>query len=190
MLAGKHVLVIGGSGMLKNASLQFATEGANVSVIGRNHTKLQSMANLSGNSNGTVIPVCVDYSSKNELIHQLQSIQQKTGPIDLIAAWIHGHAVSSHEVIVSNLQTENVVPYFLLKGSSSYNPTKDIAKWEQNLSNHPAIKIHEIILGFKLESGHSRWLTHEEISAGTIEAVTRNLERLIIGQTKPWGLKP
>ncbi len=39
-------------------------------------------------------------------------------------------------------------------------------------------------------SNRSRWLTHEEISKGVIDAINNPKGRYIIGQIEPWGQRP
>ena len=48
----------------------------------------------------------------------------------------------------------------------------------------------DLALGFQLEGERSRWLTHEEISSGIIEALERQASRSIVGVVEPWEMRP
>ena len=52
------------------------------------------------------------------------------------------------------------------------------------------IAYREIILGFRIESGVSRFNTHEEIRSGVIEAIERDLPESIVGVVTPWEMNP
>lgn len=53
-----------------------------------------------------------------------------------------------------------------------------------------ALDYREIILGFKIERGRSRWLTNAEISTGAIDAVMAGRKKTVIGVTEPWDARP
>ena len=55
---------------------------------------------------------------------------------------------------------------------------------------YPQLHYRRVILGFVVEGGKSRWLTHEEISGGVIEAVQKDAERYIVGTVEPWSMRP
>jgi hypothetical protein len=47
------------------------------------------------------------------------------------------------------------------------------------------------VLGFAIEpDGRSRWLTHDEISAGAAEALADARPLSIIGTVTPWSARP
>jgi hypothetical protein len=49
---------------------------------------------------------------------------------------------------------------------------------------------HYVQLGFIIENGHSRWLTHEEISAGVIQAICTKKPVTQVGLLEPWEMRP
>nr|QQZ48808.1 hypothetical protein JKL49_15675 [Phenylobacterium glaciei] len=51
-------------------------------------------------------------------------------------------------------------------------------------------ELRQVVLGFKVEEAGSRWLTHDEISDGVLEAARADRLLTIIGQTEPWSAKP
>jgi len=54
----------------------------------------------------------------------------------------------------------------------------------------PDCAARQVVLGFKLEAGGSRWLTNAEISDGVLEAVRTDRAYTIVGQAEPWSARP
>ena len=55
---------------------------------------------------------------------------------------------------------------------------------------YPNIQYRQVILGFVIEGGRSRWLTHAEISGGVLDAVRNDRLFSIVGTVEPWSLRP
>ncbi|MDO8379112.1 hypothetical protein, partial [Phenylobacterium sp.] len=54
----------------------------------------------------------------------------------------------------------------------------------------PRCAVRQVVLGFKVEGGRSRWLTNAEISQGTLKAIRTDRPLTVIGQTEPWSARP
>src|SRR5690606_3732421 len=52
------------------------------------------------------------------------------------------------------------------------------------------ILYREVIRGFVIDAGRSRWLTHREISQGVLEAIRADRPRSIVGTVTPWPARP
>lgn len=59
-------------------------------------------------------------------------------------------------------------------------------------SNLESVAYQLVVLGFHLEpeTNASSWLTNDEISAGVLEAIDGGSSRVVVGQTRPWDLRP
>lgn len=178
----KHALVIGGTGMLANVSIWLSVNGYHVSVIGRNAEKMQRLVDQNP---AQLIPVLVDYTNTNELAEQLQHIHQKNGPIQLVVAWIHSTGDEVIPCLIESLPPHQTWKLFHVNGSSS--KLQDI---KAKIAVPDRVDYHQILLGFKIESERSRWLTHEEISGGVIEAIQKNKSELVVGTITPWEKRP
>lgn len=53
-----------------------------------------------------------------------------------------------------------------------------------------ACELRQVILGFVIVDDGSRWLTHEEISGGVIEAMQSDRGRSVVGAMEPWEERP
>ncbi|WP_416144333.1 short-chain dehydrogenase [Planococcus koreensis] len=173
----KHALVIGGTGMLSKASVWLSENGYHVSVIGRNPEKMQQLLEQNPVQ---LIPVLVDYTNTEELAEQIRSIQKKNGPIELVVAWVHSTGPHAIPCVLEMLAANQPVAFFHVNGSSSN--LKDI-KAKTSVPKH--VLYHQIQLGFKIENGISRWLKHDEISQGVIDAVLSGKPESVIGTTDP-----
>ena len=178
----KHALVIGGTGMLAKVSIWLSENGYHVSVIGRNPEKMQRL--LEQNP-AQMTPVLVDYTNSKELAEHLVHIQQKNGPIHLVVAWIHSTGQYVIPCLTELIPRSQSWRLFHVNGSSA-----NLQEIKAKTAIPANIYYHQVLLGFKIESGMFRWLTHEEISDGIIEAIRENKSKHIIGTITPWKKRP
>lgn len=181
----RHALVIGGTGMLASTSLWLVSQGYQVSIIGRNPFRMESLISKSIDQTA-ITPILVDYSDEVILKEKLKLVIQKNGPIELVIAWIHSYARNTLDTIsqeVSN-QTEGWRLFHVL-GSS-----KDLDEIKKEVNVPDSCQYRQVQLGFILESGRSRWLTNEEISQGVIDSVQNDRLRHTVGTIEPWEKRP
>jgi hypothetical protein len=63
--------------------------------------------------------------------------------------------------------------------------------WRASFAVLPRLYYRIVVLGFVVEpGGRSRWLTHDEISAGAAEALAGARPLSIIGAVTPWSARP
>lgn len=180
----KHTLVIGGTGMLSDVSIWLAEQGDHVSVIGRNHEKMQSLASRFTNKDH-LTPMLVDYTKTNELAEKLRRIQEKHGDIERVVAWIHSNGENVIPCLQESLSRETEWDLFHINGSRS-----NLEEIKQKLKILPNMNYFQIQLGFILEKDDSRWLTNEEISTGIIEAIKKKDAKYLVGTLEPWDKRP
>jgi hypothetical protein len=178
----KHALVIGGTGMLAQATVWLSENSYHVSVIGRNPKKMKQL--LEQNP-AQLTPVLLDYTNTEELAEQIRCIQQKNGPIELVVAWVHSTGPQVIPCVLEMLPANQPVTFFHVCGSSS-----NLQEIKAKTAAPEHVLYHQIQLGFKIENGISRWLTHDEISQGVIDAVLSGKPESVIGTTEPWDKRP
>ncbi|WP_203364672.1 short-chain dehydrogenase [Bacillus sp. REN10] len=182
----QHVLIVGGTGMLSEVSLWLAKNNDHVSVVARDQRKMERMVNKSVEKSN-IIPVLVDYSHDDELRRAILLLTEKYGSIDLVIAWIHSYAenaLGSIIDIVSN-NSDQWELYHILGSSSDINEIKKSITVPKNC------RYHQIQLGFIIKNNMSRWLTHDEISSGVIDAIKNNeASPVVIGEIEPWDRRP
>jgi hypothetical protein len=180
----KHALVIGGTGMLSKVSIWLAANGYHVSVIGRNQEKMQRLLNADVRPS-RMTPVLVDYTNNEELAKQLRQIQKLNGNIDLVVAWVHATGKNVIPCLTNCMSDAEQWKLFHVNGSSA---KLDNIKKKMDVPKN--VQYHQIQLGFILENGNSRWLLHDEISNGVIQAITEGEIKKIIGTIEPWDKRP
>ncbi|RKQ32732.1 SDR family NAD(P)-dependent oxidoreductase [Oceanobacillus halophilus] len=180
----KHVLVIGGTGMLSDVCLWLVNQNYQVSVIGRNPEKMQRLVN-STTVSSQLTPVLVDYTNYEALKQNLLQIQEQNGPFDMVVAWIHGTDLSIWQTLFHSIPMSKNSILYHVNGSRT-----NLEKVKRKLNVPKNISYHQIKLGFIVENAQSRWLTHEEISNGIIQAIEGNNHKKIIGVLEPWDKRP
>lgn len=170
----KHVLVVGGSGMLADVSLWLNNQGYHVSVIARNPHRLKKLIDKVPHKN-KITAISVDYNNDEWLRKEIISTVIKNGKIE-----------NALEIIckeVSNGSDEWNL--FHVLGSSS-----NLIEIQKNVPISENCSYHQIQLGFILEDSYSRWLTDQEISEGVIESISKNKQLHIVGNIEPWDKRP
>jgi hypothetical protein len=182
----KHALVIGGTGMLAKVSLWLAKEGFHTTVLARNRQRLQKLKNQIKNDS-LFTELCVDYTNYEQLREGIENVIKKNGPIDLVVSWIHGTAPQAPDIVNEIVSKTHPGKYrfFHVRGSASAL---------ESITNPVHVPknclYRQVQLGFVIEKNRSRWLTHDEISNGVIEAIKNDREKTVVGTLEPWELRP
>jgi len=169
----KHALVIGGSGMLAGTVLWLAEVGYHVSIVGRD---AENMSRLTEQSPGRLSAVLVDYLDDLRLKEALRRSMASHGDFDLVVTWIHSDAADALPCVLSALRGGTDVFHVLgSRGNSS-----DV---RNGLTIPEDVRYHQVQLGYRVEKGERRWLTHEEIAGGVVEAVQEKKPLYSVGFT-------
>lgn len=150
-----HALVVGGTGMLAHAARALSARGHVVTSVARHADDLD----------GSVTPVAIDYRDGDELCGALVRAADERGPIELAVCWIHTDAPEAPRIVADTLAPgSRLVQVF---GTRVW-PLAEVPL-------HVAYR--QVLLG----SVGGRWLTHEELSAGVLEAVDADLPVYAVG---------
>lgn len=177
----KHVLVIGGTGMLAGVSTWLVHEGYHVSIIGRCPIKHQQVKEKVSDL-ATITSIAVDYTNLSELKLQVEKTLKDNGPISTLISW--SHSLESLQTIVGILSKQQIQWELLhVKGSRKY--------FHDDVLDIPAnCQAKSVYLGFVLEGDHSRWLNHGEICNGIIESLQKHTASSMIGVVEPYSKRP
>ena len=177
-----HVLIIGGSGMLKETSISLASKYDYVTVIGRNKKKMEALINQCNNIN----PLYLDYHDTSNLKLEIEEQIRKLGHIDLIVAWVHSTAPNALFTIINvvSKQRNNWNLVHILGSSSNLETIR------KNISVPENCTYSQVQLGFVRENNQTRWLTNIEISSGVIKAISQKEANYIVGTIEPWEQHP
>jgi GrpB-like predicted nucleotidyltransferase (UPF0157 family) len=186
-----HAVVVGGTGMLRAATLGLAAEGRRVSVVARNARRLAALADDAARAGGRVRPVCVDWRDSEALAFGLREATLELGPPALAVVWAHSDAPDAPLVAAEACGFGGRrVDFVHVLGSASADPSRTDDARAARFAALPKIARREAVLGFVVERGRSRWLTDAEISAGVLAAVRSRAPRTVVGVVEPWDARP
>jgi hypothetical protein len=161
----RWALVIGGTGMLARCTAALVAEGWHVVLPSRRYAPIPDETSASG---GQAIWVEADWADPKELADRAE--RALGGPADLLVAWVHGRARPSVLRAVDRLLAAGA-PVVEVHGSASANPIFGCP--DPILEDHPT---QQVVLGFIMRNGGTRWLTQAEIAEGVLDAVGRALD--------------
>ncbi|MEO8665453.1 MAG: short-chain dehydrogenase [Ignavibacteria bacterium] len=185
-----HVLVVGGTGMLKGVPSYYTGHGCTVSVIARNQQGLNELIESKGES-GFINPVRADYHDYFLLKDKIVSAIESYGSIEACVCWIHSTAPDAPYIIADILNDQNVsCKYFHVLGCEYKDPYTENLDIEKSFKKYENLVYRKIILGFVNEDDHSRWLSNTEISNGVTDGIIREKYSYIVGTVEPWERKP
>ena len=181
-----HALIVGGTGMLSGATLALAREFDVVSVVARGHRRLDELALLASGGGGDLNALRLDYSDADRLGDALAGAQDSHGPFDLALGWIHGTVPEAPRQVIRALRVG--ATFWHVLGSAAADPTA-VAD-DRRLHPPEGVRYHQVILGFVVEGGRSRWLTNDEISAGVLDALRGAARCHVVGTVRSWSARP
>jgi len=104
-----------------------------------------------------------------------------------VIAWVHGSAPDAPLAIA---RAASPCRFFHVLGSAAREPGRADDGRPAAFAAVPGITYHEVILGFVIHEGSSRWLRNDEISAGVLRAVESDAARSIVDVVEPWAARP
>lgn len=172
-----HILIVGGTGMLKGVIEQYANTGHNLTLLARNRKKLNQLKDINPQK---INIIATDYIQTEAAIIKVQEAIKQSGKIDLAILWIHSTGdefkIKLKELLII---TNPFVKVFELIGSATRNP---MTINTDNLLKFNSTHYRRIVLGYKFSNHQFRWLTDEEICEGTLYAIKKDEPLHIIGE--------
>lgn len=147
------VLVVGGTGMLAGVVDRLVAEGHRVLLPSRHP----------GEGRPGVVPFAADWSDPAALRDAITA--HVIGDLDRVVVWCHRPYRPDVIAVLAPLLESSRSPVVEVWGSTALTDLWD---------HRPDSTAIHVMLGHRqLDDGTSRWLTHEEISDGVIEALQR-----------------
>ena len=182
-----HIMVIGGTGMLKNASIVLAGRCEHLTSVARTSRSLAALNKEIHKKGIRHSLLQLDWNSSDFLDELVSYINRKTCPA-LVVAWLHrdslGFALATR---LSEICTNEIIFYQIFGSAAAHEPATSNTV---SSTLDSSVQIRSIILGYVIEDGTSRWLTNTEISAGVIASIDSGKERSIVGTVDPWSERP
>lgn len=169
-----HTLVVGGTGMLSGLCEALAGDGGRLSLLSRQSSGPDGFG--------------CDYYDRASFSAALDAAVARSGPISLAVAWFHSLKIDAPRLLAQQVEGR----LFQVLGSAAADPSHPwrLETAQKVADGLPGCALRQVVLGFKVEAGRSRWLTNAEISDGVLNAVRTDAPLSIVGQTKPWSARP
>lgn len=180
-----HALVVGGTGMLAGAVSRLAGQGWRVSVLARRASQAPPSASVRGWD--------CDYHDEAAFRSAVTAAVARDGPIALAIAWFHTLKIPAPRRLAEAVGApEAPGRYLQVLGSAVADPTRPdrLATAAAVGQDLPNCRLRQVVLGFRIEGGSSRWLSNDEISTGVLDAIARDAPLSVIGVTAPWSARP
>jgi NAD(P)-dependent dehydrogenase (short-subunit alcohol dehydrogenase family) len=173
----RRALVIGGTGMLAGCAAALVADGWHVVLPSRRYSPIAvEFDDTDGNGDGAARKALwVEASWEEPALLAGKAQRALGGKADLLVAWVHSRVRPSVLRAVAPLLADGA-PVVEVHGSSSANPVGGCP--DPVLAGHPT---QQVVLGFVRYGGRIRWLTHQEVSDGVLDAVRRALAGWVSG---------
>ena len=191
-----HALVVGGTGMLRDVVLHLAGKGDTVSVIARRAAPLSALVRGGADRPGRINPLSLDYADDGLLRQEILGAIAAYGPLSTVVTWIRPEARNALKTIAACAAAGagEAAPgrcrLFRVLGSAAADPAVQRKGGGAQFRAMEGLLYREVILGFRIEAGSSRWNTSEEIGAGVIEEIERDSPDHVVGVVRPWEMNP
>jgi hypothetical protein len=175
-----HILVVGGTGMLSGLVAALAGDGERLSLLSRRASSFGRPG---------VTGYDVDYHDETAF----SAVLDAAGPVDLAVAWFHTLKIAAPRRLAERVGSPaGPGRLFQVLGSAAGDPSRPdrLALAAETAFGIPDCRLRQVVLGFEVEGGHSRWLTDAEISAGVLAAVRSDAVLSVVGRVEPWSAKP
>jgi hypothetical protein len=170
-----HILVVGGTGMLSGLVEALAGDGGRLSLFSRHASRF---------GRDGVAGFDVDYHDEAAFVAALDA----AGPVDLAVTWFHSLRIPAPRRLAERVRGR----LFQVLGSATADPSRpDRLRTAAAVADGlPACALRQVVLGFQVEDGRSRWLSDDEISGGVLKAVRTDAAFSVVGQVEPWSARP
>lgn len=183
-----HALIVGGTGMLRGVMEHYRKTYKTVSVLARSKKDLEK---LEKRYPGIIRGISVDYNDEAALRLALKESVEKNGRYNFAVIWIQDAPVSVALCIAEFVGTPAQKGTLIhVRGSAAADPSMPARSMGDSFIAQTSLNYQEVILGFIKEGSTSRWLDHEEITEGILEAAESKEVKTIVGVVTPWGDRP
>ena len=155
--------------MLASCTRHLLEEGWHVHAIARDQAKLDALRD------GGVCSVSTYACDYRDFEQFERAIDHAPGPVDAVLCWIHDSGRAALGVLLDRFSGVDVLR---VVGSGGGTPP-------ERIGNERLVE-----LGFIIEGGASRWLTHDEISDGVHDALVSGRTMSIVGTVEPGSMRP
>ena len=185
-----HLLIIGGTGMLKEASIALAQRCAVLTSVARTERSLSTLDRALTGASVVHHMLALDWTRPVEFLSHLVRHVDHVGRPSLVLAWLH-HDDLGPDVARAIAPSHGKCDFFQIRGSAAANPSAGAEFFLPQNSLPQGLTFHQIMLGFHTDEHGSRWLRDSEICAGVLAAIDKpGIGIDVVGTLTPWSARP
>lgn len=159
------------------------------SVAGTEHS-LRALDRVIGGSGCDHRMLALDWSESDAFVRDVAAhVRQAEVPPSLVLAWFHEDGLGPRLAAALAPATARCA-FFQVRGSAATDPVANVDAYPHECGVPAMLDYHQIILGFQIGGGQSRWLYDSEISAGVLTAIDHPKPVTIVGRVAPWSRRP
>ena len=183
----RHILIIGGTGMLADASVALAARTRAITLVARTDRSLERLAARLSDNEVAIHRLRLDWTQPERFLSALRMHFRKAGPPSLTVAWLHDDELGP-QIAQTVGQLGAPSRFVQVVGSQAADPAK--SGNARKISTLENVRLQRVILGFQLAEGASRWLSHREICSGVLAAIESDQDETVVGTIRPWSTRP
>lgn len=187
--ARRHTLVVGGTGMLRDATLALARSCDVLTVVARTKRSSSSLARALEGASCRLHGLLLDWCDRRAFLAALVAHLARVGAPTLVLAWTHDDSLGL-DVARGIAPGPEGCTFFHVRSSTAGSPTAGADALAAQFHAYKSLRYHQVILGFQREQAGSRWLHHAEIADGVLEAIAAQRAISIVGVVSPWNERP
>lgn len=184
-----HALIVGGTGMLRGASIALALRSRHLTSVARTRRSLQALDEALTGMPCAHSTHALDWSEPRAFVAAVAARALAVGPPDLVLAWLHDDCIGP-ALARALASVRGHCEFFQVRASAAADPSLRGESWWRAQDEPAGIAYHQIILGFHVEAGRSRWLRDAEICTGVLAAIDAGRDVSFVGSVAPWSLHP
>jgi hypothetical protein len=178
-------LVVGATGILRPAALSLLSVGMSVVGVGRDAGRVASLETAAAALPGSLHTLALD-AAQPGFVDALGHLLTRQS-LGLEAALVYAPATSP--AVTEELMYRWKPRLVELLTSESVGPLGSGVVWTVSRLPQVGDTRRRLVLGWRRESGHSRWHSAEEVSGGALAALASSGDR-ILGSVHPWSDRP
>jgi len=121
----------------------------------------------------------------------LREAVREEGPVELLVVWIHDEEgpvpLAIHDAAA---EVGHPIRIVHVVDSAAAGPERSLEARSAKISVYPDVTYQQVVLGFHREPDGPRWLMDLEISSGVVTATESETSPYVVGQIRPWCLRP
>lgn len=184
-----HVLAIGCTGMLFDASVVLSRQCRALTSVARTEASLTRLDAAIAGAGCAHHTLALDWSRPDAFIDTVADHVRVVGTPQLVLAWLHDDALGPHLAQAIAPCNERCA-FFQVRGSTAAKPAGSASSFLDGHDIPANLAYHQIILGFHADHSRPRWLRNDEICAGVLEAIAHPRPVSIVGTVMPWTNHP